>query len=321
MAAMEQRVTRLAPSPTGALHLGNARTFLVNYLLARTRGWRIVMRIEDLDGPRVKPGAAEDILTDLRWLGLEWDLRTADQSDRGHVYRAVRDKLVAMGHAYTCVCSRKDVAAAASAPHLEDGVIVYPGTCVGRWANAAEAAAHAGREPAYRVATNDAVIEFEDMLAGRQRIGLNETGGDFIIYQASGAAAYQLAVIVDDAAAGVTDIVRADDLLTSAARQSYLLGVLGLTPRPRYWHLPLVIGPDGRRLAKRHGNTRLSHYRHQGVTAHRLLGLLGWWCGILPERKPTDMGELLSDFAVENLPAEPIVLSDADAAYLSGSKA
>lgn len=312
-----QHVTRLAPSPTGALHLGNARTFLVNYLLARTRGWRILLRMEDLDGPRVKPGAANEALTDLAWLGLEWDSRTADQSHRGEAYRAALDSLVAMGRAYPCTCSRTDIALAASAPHRDDGIAAYPGTCRGQWASAEQAAASVGRPAAFRLEVRDAVYEFEDMVAGSQRVALAECGGDFVIFKADGQAAYQLAVVVDDAEAAVTEIVRGDDLLDSTGRQMLLQDLLGL-PRPRYWHLPLVVGPDGRRLAKRHGDTRLAHYRAHGVTAHRVLGLLGYWCGLLEARRPCEMAELLEQFSIDRLPDGPVVFGPDDEAYLAG---
>ena len=314
---MKQRVTRLAPSPTGALHLGNARTFLINYLLARTRGWRIVLRMEDLDGPRVKPGAASETLTDLEWLGLEWDVRMPDQSQREGIYRTALRHLSSTGRVYPCTCSRKDIEKAASAPHKDDNHIIYPGTCRDRWANPDHAQMETGRAPAYRLSVRDAVIEFEDAFAGPQRFVLAETSGDFVIFKADGTASYQLAVVVDDAAAGVTDVVRADDLLDSTGRQILLQQLLRLGSAPRYWHLPLVTGPDGRRLAKRHGDTRLFHYRRAGVSAHRVLGLLGHWSGIIETRRPTEMAELLERFGIEQVPAEPIILADEDEAYLT----
>ena len=303
------------------MHLGNARTFLVNYLLARTRGWRIAMRMEDLDGPRVKPGAANEALTDLEWLGLEWDVRTTDQSCRDHVYDTALGHLLDMGLAYPCTCTRADVAHAASAPHPEDGQMVYPGTCRGRWADAVEAERLAGRPPAFRAAVGDAVVEFEDMLVGGRRFVLAELCGDFVIFKRTGQAAYQLAVVIDDHADGVTDVVRGDDLLDSTPRQILLQEWLGLGPRQRYWHLPIVTGPNGLRLAKRHGDTRLSRYRAAGVTAHRLLGLLGCWCGILERRRPTDLAELLERFDINQLPADRIVFGPADEDYLTGGKA
>ena len=312
-----QRITRLAPSPTGALHLGNARTFLVNSLLARTCGWRILLRVEDLDGPRVKAGAAAQAVKDLQWLGLTWDERTPDQSQRAEVYAEAVRRLQAAGRAYPCICSRADVQRAASAPHREDGIVVYPGTCRGRWADEAEAGRATNRPAAIRLGVDGAVIGFDDRIAGPQRFDLATTSGDFVIRKADGVAAYQLAVVLDDAAAGVTDVVRGDDLLDSTPRQLLLQQALGLTPPPTYWHLPLVIGPDGRRLAKRHGDTRLAHYRARGVTAERMLGLLAFWSGQLDRREPITMGELLAAFDIERLPTEPIVFTDEDQRYLN----
>src|SRR3954451_17510777 len=269
------QITRLAPSPTGALHLGNARTFLVNWLLARRNGWRIVLRIEDLDGPRIKAGADRQAIQDLRWLGLDGDGEPVYQSSRRDSYRAPIDRLIASGAAYPCVCSRREVELSASAPHAEDGAAVYPGTCRGRFGTIDEAKTAAGREPAirFRVPEGSAgVIEFVDAFAGAQRFDVARDLGDFVIAKADGTPAYQLAVVVDDADAGITQVVRGDDLLDSTPRQVLLYRALGLAEEiPQYLHLPLVIGEDGRRLAKRHGDTRLSTYRQRGVTRERLL--------------------------------------------------
>lgn len=308
--------TRLAPSPTGALHLGNARTFLLNYLLARTRGWRIVLRMEDLDGPRVKAGAAGQAMDDLAWLGLEWDCQMADQSQRGPVYRAALERLVAMGQAYPCTCMRTDVERAASAPHREDGLSLYPGTCRGRWADAEQAQQVTGRPAAYRLRVDGQVVSFEDMQAGPQRFAMADACGDFVIFKSDGLAAYQLAVVIDDAEAGVTEIVRGDDLLDSTPRQLLLQDLLGLQPRPRYWHLPLVVGPDGRRLAKRHGDTRLSAYRALRVPPERILGLLGYWSGLLDQRRMTEIPQLMERFDIRRLPPGPVVFSAADEQFL-----
>ncbi len=310
-------ITRLAPSPTGALHLGNARTFLVNYLLARRGGWRVLMRVEDLDGPRVKPGADAAVLDELAWLGLRWEQPAAYQSARQPAYQQALEKLAAEGAAYPCTCSRKDVELAASAPHREDGLVVYPGTCRGRYASAEQAAAE-GRPVAWRVRVDDAEITFDDEFAGRCSFNLARDGGDFVVFKGAGQAAYQLAVIVDDAAAGVDAIVRGDDLLDSAARQIHLRRLLGIAGDVRYWHLPLVVGPDARRLAKRHGDTRLSRYRQAGTPARRVLGLLGYWSGLLPRRREADIDELLEAFDLARLPRSPVVFSAEDDTYLLG---
>jgi len=316
---MQPRVTRLAPSPTGALHLGNARTFLVNVLLARQRGWRVRMRVEDLDSPRTKAGAAERMLDELAWLGLQWDGPVVYQSGRDGLYERALRRLIDAGAAYPCTCTRKDVLLAASAPHAEDAPGAYPGTCRGRYASAAAAEAATGRRPAWRVRVDDEPVTFFDAFAGPQSVRLGRTCGDFVIYRNEGTAAYQLAVVVDDDDAGVDAIVRGDDLLDSAARQIHLRRLLGLRSEPTYWHLPLVVGPDGRRLAKRHGDTRLATYRRRGTTPQRLLGLLGSWCGLLDRPRETALDELLGAFDLARLPREPIVFTPADDAFLLGA--
>ncbi len=314
---MGEHVTRLAPSPTGALHLGNARTFLINHLLAVANGWRVLMRVEDLDGPRVKAGAEARMLETLRWLGLRWDDPLLRQSERADRYAAALHRLIDTGDAYPCVCSRKDIETAASAPHADDGVKTYPGTCRGRFASVDEAAA-TGRPVAWRVRAVGGPVAFGDRFAGPQEFDLAAHGGDFVVVKNDGLAAYQLAVTVDDAEAGVDAVVRGDDLLDSAARQIQLRRMLGLTPEPAYWHLPLVVGPDGRRLAKRHGDTRIDRYRRAGVAPRRVLGLLGFWSGLLTERRPADMNELAGRFDIGLLPRRAVVLGEEDDGFLLG---
>jgi len=298
------------------LHLGNARTFLVNWLLAKHRGWRVLMRVEDLDGPRVKAGAAKQLLEELAWLGLTWDGPVVRQSQRADAYRAALERLVAAGAAYPCVCSRRDIETAGGAPHADDGAAGYPGTCRGRWSSAEDARRACGRPVAWRVRVPDEPVEFADEFAGPQRVDLARCGGDFVVFKNDGLAAYQLAVVADDAAAGVDAIVRGDDLLVSAARQIHLRRLLGLSPSPAHWHLPLVVGADGRRLAKRHGDTRLEHYRRRGAAPQRLLGLLGFWCGLLDRRREATLGELVERFDLARLPRETVVFSPEDDAFL-----
>jgi glutamyl-tRNA synthetase len=312
--------TRLAPSPTGALHLGNARTFLVNWLLARRNGWRVLLRVEDLDGPRVKAGADAQAVEDLRWLGLDWDEGPIYQSPRARHYGRSIESLLASGAAYYCVCSRKEVEAAASAPHAEDGSLVYPGTCRGRFASAAQARAASGRDPAVRFAVPPGtVVTFDDEFAGRRTFDVSGQLGDFVVAKADGTAAYQLAVVVDDAEAGVTHVVRGDDLLDSTPRQVLLYRALGLADRiPRYLHLPLIVGPDGRRLAKRHGDTRLSFYRERGVSAGRVLALLARWCGMEAgvESDVVSAPDLLPRFDLAAIPPTPVTFTAEDDAWL-----
>ncbi len=323
-------ITRLAPSPTGALHLGNARTFLVNWLMARQHGWRILLRIEDLDGPRIKRHADQQLIDDLRWLGIDWDDGPVYQSTRRPAYDAAVEQLLAAGLAYPCVCSRKEVDMAASAPHAEDGSAVYPGTCRGRFATVAEALAATGRMPAIRFRVDTPELTFDDGFAAADRWQASgdlasATGsyrhicwpasqlGDFVIRKSDGAAAYQLAVVVDDGAGGVTDIVRGDDLLDSTPRQIMLYRALRLDEHvPRYWHLPLVIGEDGRRLAKRHGDTRLATYREAGVTAGEILTLLARWSGMSSPAPIRSAADLVGQFDLIRMSHSPIVFAPAD---------
>ncbi len=313
---MSQAITRLAPSPTGALHLGNARTFLVNYLLARRHGWRVLLRVEDLPGPRIKPHATPEMLEELAWLGLEWEEPVIYQSARTGAYDEALARLARGGWAYPCTCSRKDVEAAALAPHAEDAGATYPGTCRGRYADADDARRQSGQEPAWRVRVDDALVRLNDHLAGPVECNLARLDGDFVIVRREGLAAYQLAVVVDDHASGVNRIVRGDDLLLSAARQDHLRRLLGMTAPIEYWHLPLVIGADGRRLAKRHGDTRLAWFRQHRATRERVLGLLGFWSGLLPQRRPAELAELVDVFDEAMIPPGPVTYAPEDHAFL-----
>lgn len=309
------RITRLAPSPTGALHLGNARTFLANWVLARKHGWRILLRIEDIDGPRVKKDADRQAIEDLRWLGIDWDEGPIYQSARLAHYGGAIDRLLRDNLAYPCICSRREVELAASAPHAEDGAAIYPGTCRGRFASVEEATRAAGRPPAIRFRVANEPVEFADEFLGTIRYDVARDLGDFVIAKSDGTPAYQLAVVVDDCEMGVTDVVRGDDLLDSTPRQILLYRALGWSASiPRWWHLPLVVGPDGRRLAKRHGDTRLSHYRELGVPPERVLALLGRWCGIECPSGMATAEEIRDRFT--QVPPERVVFTQEDEAFL-----
>jgi glutamyl-tRNA synthetase len=310
--------TRLAPSPTGALHLGNARTFLVNWLLARRRGWNILLRIEDLDGPRIKPGADRGLIQDLQFLGLDWDQGPVYQSARSSEYQFAIDSLLNRGLAYPCVCSRREVDLASSAPHAEDGSAIYPGACRGRFASKEQAEREVGRPPAIRFAAPNRDIEFTDGFAGPRSLNVARQLGDFVIAKSDGAAAYQLAVVVDDLAAGITDVVRGDDLLQSTFRQILLYHALDAARNiPRYIHLPLVVGPDGRRLAKRHGDSRIAKYRDLGVKPSRLLALLARWSGIhCDDGEIHGPRDLIDRFDLRTIPSSPVVFTAADEAWL-----
>jgi glutamyl-Q tRNA(Asp) synthetase len=258
--------TRFAPSPTGLLHLGHAWSAAIGHALARSTGGRWWLRIEDIDTTRCRPEYDAAILGDLAWLGLDWDGPVWRQSERGAVYRAALDRLIALGVAYPCFCTRRDIAAAASAPHGPDGP-VYPGTCR-RLDAATRARRLAGERPAWRVDVAAALaitgpLRWHDAWAGWQAADV-AAGGDFVVARRDVGTAYALAVVVDDAAQGVTDVVRGVDLFDATHGQRLLQALLGL-PTPRYHHHPLVLGADGRRLAKRDAGETLAALRDRGV--------------------------------------------------------
>ncbi|MBY0456482.1 MAG: tRNA glutamyl-Q(34) synthetase GluQRS [Gemmataceae bacterium] len=331
---------RLAPSPTGAQHVGNARTYLVAWLSARARGGSVRVRIEDIDSPRIKPGAAQSAVEDLKWLGLDWDGEIVTQTDRLSHYESALEVLKRSERVYPCTCTRSDIAAAASAPHegrrgsqgepaggfpSPGEEITYPGTCAHR-SVADSLTLVEERKPfawRFRVAESPS---FTDLFAGEQHVDLKHAGGDFVVWKKPGGGsggnphgvtppergepAYQLAVVVDDAAMGVTEVVRGDDLIPSTPRQLLLYQALGLKP-PAFAHVPLVVGEDGRRLAKRHGDTRLSTLRAAGVTPEALVGLLAWACGWGERAEPVAARELLSRFDLARVPRGPFVLTSA----------
>jgi glutamyl-tRNA synthetase len=265
--------------------------------------------MEDIDSPRVKPGAAEQALEDLRWLGLDWD-EGPDlggpsgpyvQTQRLALYHEALDRLQAAERVYPCTCSRSDIAAAASAPHAGQEGPIYPGTCAGRSAAEARALSAAERPFAWRFRASAAERSFVDLVAGPQRCAVARELGDFVIGKVDGTPAYQLAVVVDDHAMGVTEALRGDDLLPSAFRQLELYDALGGSP-PAFAHVPLVVGGDGRRLAKRHGDSRLATLRQRGQSPERLVGLLAWSCGLLAWPKPCRPADLLAGFSLDSLP-------------------
>ena len=236
-------VGRFAPSPTGPFHIGSLTCALASFLDARAAGGRWLVRIEDLDPPREQAGAAADILRTLEQHGLHWDGEVVYQSRRLDAYRAALDKLVKTKIAYPCGCSRAEIALIASAPHKNDGELVYPGIC-------RDGLPQDKSERAVRVKVYDEVISFDDRVMGRYSQALSASCGDFVIQRADGPFAYHLAVVVDDAECGVNQVVRGADLLSSTPRQIYLQKLLGY-PTPDYCHLPLVVNPDGTKLSKR----------------------------------------------------------------------
>ncbi|MEO0531078.1 MAG: tRNA glutamyl-Q(34) synthetase GluQRS [Planctomycetota bacterium] len=310
------QITRLAPSPTGALHLGNARTFLINRALARQSDWQVLMRIEDLDGPRIKAGASEHAIETLRWLGLDWDGDPVYQSEDLSLYREALEQLIDAGLAYPCRCTRSQILAASrSAPNAGDHELRYPGTCRPKRGEQIDASLLDDPTVSWRFIAADTAIPFDDAFAGPQSFNPQREVGDFLVATKDCQPSYQLAVVVDDARQGMTQIVRGDDLLSCTSRQLLLYRALGLGPEPTYTHLPLVVGEDGRRLAKRHGDTRVSHYRDLGVSPERVIGLLARWCGIDDADELTTT-EFVERFDITRLAAEQVVFSAADDAWL-----
>lgn len=304
-------VGRLAPSPTGAQHLGNARTYLLAWLSVRARGGRVILRVEDIDSPRTKPGAADQALEDLRWLGLDWDegpdrlgeVGPYVQTERTDHYRAMFDALRARDLVYPCTCSRSDIAAAASAPHAGHEGPVYPRTCYHRGAADARQLA---TPFAWRFRWHDTERTFIDGLRGREWCRPCYDLGDFVVFRSDQTPAYQLAVVADDHAMGVTEVVRGDDLVPSTFRQLALYEVMGWEP-PRFTHVPLVVGRDGRRLAKRHGDTRLATLRESGVDPRTVVGYLAWTLGLLEAARPVWPAELLDSWCWSKVSREPLV--------------
>jgi glutamyl-tRNA synthetase len=368
-------VGRLAPSPTGALHLGNVRTFMVAWLRARSQGGKMVFRMEDLDHPKDKPGAAAAAVEDLKWLGFDWD-EEYTQSERKEIYRNALNylrgqeigsmggmgagEMGAMGavggmgaegsistvtisthstistystHStnaisplvYPCICTRKDVESAQSAPHAGEQ-LHYPGACRGRFASWAEAFAFKGAAPCWRfVVPEGTCVKFHDAFAGDYEQDVAATLGDFPLARDEGGAGYTLACTVDDLLMGVTEVVRGDDLLAATPAQILLAQTLrewqppqsvhcSLFSVPCYLHLPLVVGPDGKRLAKRHGDTRVATFRERGWTPERLLGLLAASCGWAAPGECVTLRDLLPRFTLATIPRAPVCLADALAA-------
>ncbi len=287
------------------MHLGNVFAFLVAWLSARSSNGSIVLRIEDLDA-RARSGPwTELLIDDLRWLGLDWDKGPVYQHDRIERYAAAAATLGERGLTYPCFCTRAELHAA-SAPHASDGTPIYAGTC--RELSAAEVATRSRlRPPATRLrvpgtADQAGTITFADRVYGAQRHVLAQDCGDFLIRRSDGVFAYQLAVVVDDAEMGVTEVVRGCDLLGSTARQIYLQRLLGY-PEPAYAHVPLLVAPDGRRLAKRDRDLDMGELRRRFETPEKLLGWAAYHCGIGPDDTPRSAEQLAEKFSWDVLRA------------------
>ncbi|HET6762368.1 MAG TPA: tRNA glutamyl-Q(34) synthetase GluQRS [Longimicrobiaceae bacterium] len=319
---------RFAPSPTGMLHLGNARTALLAWLHARAAGGAFVMRVEDLDPGRVRPGLMEAQLEDLRWLGLDWDegpdvggtFGPYVQTERTARFDHALRRLAALGRLFACVCTRRDLAAAASAPHgAGDEGPRYPGTCRARRIDASDGAltADGGSPVALRYRVEPGEVCFADLLQGRTCFDPAADAGDFVVRRKDGVAAYQLAVVVDDAAMEITDVVRGADLLPSTARQILIYRDLGL-PVPRFLHVPLLLGPDGERLAKRHGAVSLADARATGIAAERVVGWLAATCGLAEPGEEMAARDLVARWDVSRLPTGPTTVDAESIARLLG---
>lgn len=307
-------VGRFAPSPSGRLHLGNLACSLLAWLSARSRGGRIVLRIEDLDAERCPRSYADLLEQDLDWLGLWWDEGGSKggphgpyyQSECAGIYEEHFRALEQKGLIYPCFCSRAQLHAA-SAPHTSDGNVIYAGTC--RGLTAAEIAEKSKKKsPARRILVPDEDITFADGCMGLHTENLLHDCGDFILRRGDGVFAYQLAVVVDDARMGVTEVVRGADLLSSTARQIYLYRLLGLTP-PEFAHCPLLLAPDGRRLSKRDGDQSLENLRAR-YTAAEIVGKLAFAYGLQPEPAPRTPESLAAEFSWDKVPKTDICLPE-----------
>lgn len=299
---------RYAPSPSGRMHLGNLMCCLLAWLSAKSKGGQVLLRIEDLDTVRCPRVYADAIMDDLAWLGLAADgpTPTVYQSERSGIYQQYYDILLKKGLVYPCFCSRSQLHAA-SAPHRSDGQVVYAGTCRGL-SDAEIARRSLTRAPAFRVQVPDEEIAFTDGHLGRYAENLARDCGDFYLRRADGVFAYQLAVVVDDALMGVTEVVRGSDLLSSTPRQLWLYRELGLTA-PQFYHLPLLLAPDGRRLSKRDGDQSLENLRARH-TPQEIIGKLAYVCGLQDTPAPAAPQELIPGFSWDKVPKQDILLPE-----------
>ncbi len=300
---------RFAPTPSGRMHLGNLLAALLAWLDARSGGGELVLRIEDLDTQRTSRLFAAQLLDDLRWLGLDWDQGGLEpdyrQSRRTACYEEAFRLLEERGLIYPCYCSRTE-RMAASAPHREDGAVVYSGRCFRLTAAERAELERQGRRPAWRVRCPDLSVTVEDGNCGTYTENLARDCGDFIVRRSDGVFAYQLAVVVDDALMGVNHVVRGRDLLCSAPRQAWLHEVLGYPP-PRFFHTPLLLAPDGRRLAKRDHDLDMGALRER-YSPGELTGLLAWYAGLVDRPEKVTAAELVPLFSWAKVPKNDVVV-------------
>ena len=298
-------VGRFAPTPSGRMHLGNVFAALIAWLSVRSRDGEMVLRMEDLDTQRTSVAFAEILREDLAWLGLDYDRETPPQSRRTAAYNGYFEKLREMGLLYPCYCTRSQLHSV-NAPHLSDGTYVYPGTC----RNLTDAQRRAfDRAPAWRVKVPDKTWTVEDRVQGTYTCNLSTDCGDMVVRRADGIYVYQLAVTVDDGEAGVTEVVRGMDLLSSAPRQMYLQELFGF-PHPAYGHVPMLLAPDGRRLSKRDRDLDLGQLQ-KWVSPEAVIGTLAFSAGLIDRREPISAKELAKEFDWKKLKGDAIYLDAA----------
>lgn len=296
-------VGRFAPTPSGRMHLGNVFSALLAWLSVKSRNGEMVLRMEDLDTQRTSEEYAQILRKDLTWLGLTWDRETPAQSRRSQTYDRYFDVLRDMSLLYPCYCTRSQLHSV-NAPHLSDGTYVYPGTCRNLTREQRDSFR---RPPAWRVRVPDKVWEVEDLVQGHSQWNLKADCGDMVVRRADGVYVYQLAVTVDDGEAGVTEVVRGMDLLSSAPRQMYLQELWGF-PHPQYAHVPMLLAPDGRRLSKRDRDLDLGEIRKR-LSPWQLIGTLAWSAGLLEKPEPVSLQELKAHFSWEKIHADSVTVS------------
>ena len=295
---------RFAPTPSGRMHLGNVFSALLAWLSVRSQDGEMVLRMEDLDTQRTSAEFAQTLRDDLRWLGLTYDRETPPQSQRSGTYDLYFERLREMELLYPCYCTRSQLHSV-NAPHLSDGTYVYPGTCRNMTREEQE---KMNRAPAWRVMVPDRVWSFTDRVQGHYELNLATECGDMVVRRADGVYVYQLAVTVDDGEAGVTEVVRGMDLLSSAPRQMYLQELFGF-PHPGYAHVPMLLAPDGRRLSKREKDLDLGQLQLR-LRPEQVLGSLAYAAGIIDVREPVSAAELVGEFSWKKITGEAIYLNE-----------
>ena len=293
-------VGRFAPSPSGRMHLGNIFTALLAWLSVRSQNGKMILRIEDLDPDRSKKEYIDAIYEDLHWLGLDWDEEMPYQSSRDDIYLQYLQKL----STYPCFCSRNELHSA-SAPHASDGRMIYAGTC--RNVTQKERAALT-KKPSWRVRVPNETIEFTDGVFGKMKENMASEWGDFIVRRADGVYAYQLAVVCDDALGGVTEVVRGCDLLGASVPQIWLYRQFGFAV-PRFYHVPLLVAPDGRRLSKREKSLDVSSLMERH-SAEEIIGRLAYLSGLIPENTAISAEDLLPNFSWDKISRKSIIINE-----------